>query len=78
MLKKCFICNYGSNWHRYSFQIETVKKNQEAVKKALQDLENAKTEEEIDKCRQVVQEVREKSEQSVMVLQVCLMYDYST
>ena len=40
------------------------------MKKALQDLENAKTEEEIDKCRQVVQEVRETSEKSVMVLQV--------
>ena len=40
------------------------------MKKALQDLENAKTEEEIDRCRQVVQEVRETSEKSVMVLQV--------
>ena len=47
-----------------------MKTNQEAVKKALADLEGAKTEEDIDRCRQVVQEVREKSEKSVMALQV--------
>ena len=54
----------------YCLQIEAVKGNQEAVKKALADLQLAKTEEEIDKCRETVQEMREKSEKSIMVLQV--------
>ena len=47
-----------------------MKANQEAVKKALADLQLAKTDEEIDKCRATVQEMREKSEKSIMVLQV--------
>ena len=55
----------------YTFlQIETAKANQEAVKKALADLQIAKTEEDIDRCRETVQEMREKSEKSIMVLQV--------
>ncbi|XP_053391343.1 uncharacterized protein LOC123563746 isoform X3 [Mercenaria mercenaria] len=50
--------------------IESVQKGQEELKKALSDLEAAKGEEEIDKCRTAVQEAKEKSEKAIMVLQV--------
>ncbi|KAL4239547.1 HEAT repeat containing 9 [Mactra antiquata] len=51
-------------------QIEAVRKSQEDLKKALSDLESAKSENDIDKCRTVVQESKEKSEKAILVLQV--------
>lgn len=54
-----------------------MKKTQLDLKKALSDLETAKTEEETEKCRSTVQEVKEKSEKAIVVLQVGTDFGYN-